>query len=272
MLWSEFYNKFKNEYIRELKGTAFVYVISQFQGRGPYKIGLTKYDLYRRFSNYQTSFVDFDILYLIMMPYKKESKLESILHKDIELSKFRIQFPKKKPDGRVVMSEWFQKEDQKLDPKTIEYALRRAFKNNNGLDAIFGYDLTTSKIVDMSEYHMDGGDAGFGWYTSKKGTIHKLSKKGSDQYNQQYFDNNRLWEGIDYSMQPKQKKQKTVVNYIGTELKSEDDVGKIVEVFKKKNKKYVKIKWSKLVGDKKGNYHTTNTLANVKKFLIEFGN
>ena len=129
----------------------------------------------------------------------------------------------------------------------------------------------------MTEYHMDSGDAGFGWYTSKTGTIHKLTKKGSDQYHQEYFDNNRLWEGIDYSMdepqQKKQKNQKSVYDYVGETVKSADDVGEVVEVVKNKNNKlYAKIKWTKPVSTYKSgekNYFTKTPVANITKYLNE---
>ena len=203
MLWNVFYHKFQNEYIKDIKDVAVVYVISQFKNKGPFKIGITKYDLYRRMSAYQTAFVNFDIQFLILMSFKKEAILEKLLHNDIELKKYRIKFPPKHPNQRISYSEWFgeNSKGEMIKIKTIEYAFRRAFKQNKNITSIFGYDLThNNKIIKMPEYFTDKGDSQFGFYITKSGTIHKLSKKGHNQYNQRYFDNSRLWVGIDNSM------------------------------------------------------------------------
>ena len=51
------------------KRISFVYVLSQNEGKGPYKVGMSKGDLWRRMSNYATAFVDFYVYYLVPVPY-----------------------------------------------------------------------------------------------------------------------------------------------------------------------------------------------------------
>ena len=222
MWWSQFRHLFKKDFIQDTKGLAFVYVISAGKGKGPYKIGITTSDLYRRFGNYQTSFVDFDILYLIIMPYIKERVLEKILHNDVELKKTRIQFPT--PDGQPIKySEWFgeiseslkRREDniyhkaKYLDSKTIFYAIRRAFREHQNIESLAGYDLThNNQIVNLLEFQGDKYDDNFGLYVSKSGTIHTLSKQGANQYNVIYFDNSRKFQGINFEMSEKSKPRK----------------------------------------------------------------
>ena len=107
MHWSSFHGKFNisNIPVRDLKGVAFVYILSHKKHQPPYKIGITKADLYRRMSNYQTVFIDFDIAYIVAMPFDQVRALETALHKEVSN---RIQFPHKRKDqARTIYSEWF---------------------------------------------------------------------------------------------------------------------------------------------------------------------
>ena len=62
--------KFKEKYgeLQNPKGQSFVYVISQYKN-GPFKVGLTKADLYRRFGSYQTAFVNFYVHMVVVFMY-----------------------------------------------------------------------------------------------------------------------------------------------------------------------------------------------------------
>ena len=50
------------------KRISFIYVLSQHEGKGPYKVGMSKGDLWRRMGNYQTVFVSFFVHYLVPVP------------------------------------------------------------------------------------------------------------------------------------------------------------------------------------------------------------
>jgi hypothetical protein len=252
-MWHIFYDRFKKEYFEDMKGIAFLYVISQFEGQGPYKIGITKYDLYRRFGNYQTAFVDFDILYLVMLPYTQELLLEKLLHNSLELKPYRVEFPKKRELQKTIFSEWFKtnSKGEELDINKIETTMTRILRETKEIEPIFGYNISGNKIERMSEiFSSSKGDPNFGYYKSQNGTLHKLSKKGDSQYNQIYFDNNRIWKGLDFSMsvpETKKKKKLDYADYIGLIVKSdkEDDQGTVIEIKKEKTRTYAVIRWVK---------------------------
>lgn len=279
MEWSKFYNKFKDENINDVKNIAFVYVISQFN-KPPYKIGLTKSDLYRRFGNYQTSFIDFHIHYLIMTEYGDVSKVESLLHKDVELEKYRVKFPDKTPGQQKRFSEWFdinKVSGKTLDLKTIEYSIRRVMYENKDIQTIFGYDLTKPpKIIDMAELENSKGDPNFGWYISKSGTIHRMSNKKKTAYNQIFFDNNRLFSSIDYSMYDEPKVKREPKEYIGMKVTADEDEdndeGIVVKI--KNYKQDAVIRWKIPVDynkKNKPNYETTTTIKELEKYVKKHG-
>ena len=252
-MWHIFHDRFKKEYFEDMKGIAFLYVISQFPGEGPYKIGITKYDLYRRFGNYQTAFVDFDISYLVMLQYTQEALLEKLLHNSIELKPYRLEFPKKRELQKTIYSEWFKTNNngEKISINLIESTMTRILRDTPELEPIFGYDITGTEIENMSEiFSSSKGNPNFGYYKSKNGTLHKLSKKGDAQYNQIYFDNNRIWKGLDFSMsqsEPKKKKKLDHADYVGLKVQSdkEDDHGTVIEITKEKTRTYAIIRWVK---------------------------
>ena len=63
------------------KRISFVYVLSQNEGKGPYKVGMSKGDLWRRMSNYATAFVDFYVYYLVPVPYADVFAVERFMHR-----------------------------------------------------------------------------------------------------------------------------------------------------------------------------------------------
>ena len=63
------------------KRISFVYVLSQNEGKGPYKVGISKGDLWRRMSNYATAFVDFYVYYLVPVPYADAFAVERFMHR-----------------------------------------------------------------------------------------------------------------------------------------------------------------------------------------------
>jgi hypothetical protein len=109
MLWSKVHDTFLEEHGGNLKGVEVLYVISQYHNKKPFKVGITGGDIYRRMSNFQTAFIDFNIYYLIAVPNLQVKQLENKIHTDNRLK--RIKFPKKRPNQKIQYSEWI---DNKL--------------------------------------------------------------------------------------------------------------------------------------------------------------
>ena len=85
------------------KRISFVYVLSQNEGKGPYKVGMSKGDLWRRMSNYATAFVDFYVYYLVPVPYADVFAVERFMHRALP---GRKAFPSETKE-RGNLSEWF---------------------------------------------------------------------------------------------------------------------------------------------------------------------
>ena len=77
------------------KRISFIYVLSQHEGKGPYKVGMSKGDLWRRMGNYQTVFVSFFVHYLVPVPYPDVFRVEAFLHKHLP---GRVPFPAEAKD------------------------------------------------------------------------------------------------------------------------------------------------------------------------------
>jgi hypothetical protein len=86
----------------------FFYVISQKDDTKRFKIGITETNIYNRLNAYQTPFVDFEIHFLLLLPPYGARRLELTLQNDSHLKPVRIEFPVKKVDQKVRMSEWFK--------------------------------------------------------------------------------------------------------------------------------------------------------------------
>jgi hypothetical protein len=83
------------------KRVFFTYVLSQHKNKGPYKVGMSKGDLWRRMGNYQAVFVNFWVYYLVPVPYADVFTTERYLHGSVS---GRVPFPTR---DRTRLSEWF---------------------------------------------------------------------------------------------------------------------------------------------------------------------
>ena len=96
------------------KRISFVYVLSQNEGKGPYKVGMSKGDLWRRMSNYATAFVDFYVYYLVPVPYADVFAVERFMHRALP---GRKAFPSETKE-RGNLSEWFDCSQRDLRRRT----------------------------------------------------------------------------------------------------------------------------------------------------------
>ena len=161
------------------KRISFVYVLSQNEGKGPYKVGMSKGDLWRRMSNYATAFVDFYVYYLVPVPYADVFAVERFMHRALP---GRKAFPSETKE-RGNLSEWFD---------CSQRDLRRAFRDlakDPKLNPIGAFRVTKTKIYRMTALEQDKGER---LVTRSGRTVHERRGHGL------YFDNNRLYEGITY--------------------------------------------------------------------------
>ena len=206
MKWHKVKGELKKIFNGDHKGIEYLYVISQWEDKKPYKIGITKSDILRRMGNFQTAFIDFDIYYLVALPNKQAQPLENKIHNDPTLK--RIPFPKKRRGQKQIFSEWVQSSLVMIKKALDKYALE-----SDTIKPIYAYDLTGNTIQVMDGFARDLGDPTFGQKPSKRsGRIQTLSKKGSDQYNAIKFDNNRVYEGIDFSMAKNERRPTQYTN------------------------------------------------------------
>ena len=129
------------------KRISFVYVLSQNEGKGPYKVGMSKGDLWRRMSNYATAFVDFYVYYLVPVPYADVFAVERFMHRALP---GRKAFPSETKE-RGNLSEWFD---------CSQRDLRRAFRDlakDPKLNPIGAFRVTKSKIYRMTALEQDKG-------------------------------------------------------------------------------------------------------------------
>ncbi len=229
MIWSRFADTFTPNTIptKDLKGIAFVYVISHNLNEPPYKIGLTRSDLMRRMRSYQTAFIDFYIYYIIALPYTQVALLEKELHKFV---KGRMLFPDKRKDQKTkYYSEWFN-----ASLPEIETALDKIVMTDSRITPVFAYDLTARNNgmpKRIEKYEQDVGDVTS--VTTRSGRATRLSAAGARQYNAIYFDNGRLWKGINFSMSDtKRRKNPQFKKYIGMAIhaKADGDNGVVTKV------------------------------------------
>jgi hypothetical protein len=113
-----------------------VYVLSQNEGKGAYKVGMSKGDLWRRMSNYATAFVDFYVYYLVPVPYADVFAVERFMHRALP---GRKAFPSETKE-RGNLSEWFD---------CSQRDLRRAFRDlakDPKLNPIGAFRITKNKI------------------------------------------------------------------------------------------------------------------------------
>jgi hypothetical protein len=178
----------------DMKGVEYLYIISQYEDKKPFKVGITNGDIQRRMSNMQTAFIDFDVYYLIALPDNQARALENAIHTDPTLK--RIPFPRKSRNQKQIFSEWIQSPLSKIVKSLDKHAL-----NSDTIKPMWGYNLTEKKAFVMQEYVRDHGDPEFGKTKSRRsGRTQTLSKKASNKYNSVKMDNNRTWDGIDFSM------------------------------------------------------------------------
>ena len=168
------------------KRISFIYVLSQHEGKGPYKVGMSKGDLWRRMGNYQTVFVSFFVHYLVPVPYPDVFRVEAFLHKHLP---GRVPFPAEAKD-RTRLSEWFD-----CSPRD----LRRAFvalAKDPRLNPIGAFRITKDKIFRHTMLEQDKGEVP----PSRIGRVLR-ERRGHGIY----MDNNRYFEGINYKFVQKGK-------------------------------------------------------------------
>jgi hypothetical protein len=130
------------------KRMSFIYVLSQHKNKGPYKVGMSKGDLWRRMGNYQTVFVNFWVTYLVPVPYADVFAIERFLHDNIS---GRVPFPTQTRDRTRLLSEWFD-----CTPRD----LRRAFialAKDPDLNAVGAFRITKDKIHRITMMEQDKG-------------------------------------------------------------------------------------------------------------------
>jgi hypothetical protein len=187
MLW----HKFRHEFVSliEPKNISFVYVIS-VKCTKPYKVGLTKSDLLRRFGNFQTCFRDFKIHMITAFPYDQIFGAEDFIHTRVPN---RMRFPQLKRggiSGEGQYSEWFNTE-----LRSIFDAFQEMIKRSN-INPIFGFKVVSDKLIFLREFEQYNDPTGF--YTTQFGRESRPSEK-ADTYTI-YFDNNKRWDGINFHL------------------------------------------------------------------------
>jgi hypothetical protein len=271
MLW----HKFRHEFISyiEPKNISFVYVIS-VKGTKPYKVGLTKSDLLRRFGNFQNCFRDFKIHMVIAFPYDYIFGAEDYIHTQVP---GRMRFPELKRGGVTgegLFSEWFNTE-----LGGIFDGFQEMIKRSN-ITPIFGFKARENKLMFLREFEQYNDPTGF--YTSQFGREVRPSEKGDTHT--LYFDNNRRWDGINFGLNrdgiastgTKRKMPPTQDAYIGQVIwewrnlvgGGEDYVrGVVTNIKKKANRKgkYFEITWDEL--DERVGPTTTVSLKELRSLI-----
>ena len=107
----------------------------------PYKVGMSKGDLWRRMSNYATAFVDFYVYYLVPVQYADVFAIERFMHRALP---GRKAFPSETKE-RGNLSEWFDCSQRDLrrafrdlakDPKLNPIGAFRITKNGTKISAV----------------------------------------------------------------------------------------------------------------------------------------
>jgi hypothetical protein len=127
---------------------SFIYVLSQHKKKGPYKVGMSKGDLWRRMGNYQTVFVNFWVHYLVPVPYADVFTIERFLHDNLS---GRVPFPSPNRD-RTRLSEWFD-----CTPRDLRRALLIALAKGPDLNAVGAFRITKDKIHRITMLEQDKG-------------------------------------------------------------------------------------------------------------------
>jgi hypothetical protein len=176
--------KFKEKYgeLQNPKGQSFVYVISQYKN-GPFKVGLTKADLYRRFGSYQTAFVNFYVHMVVVFMYDDIFAAENYIHKNVVEGVIR--FP-----GTNNKSEWFN-----VPLGKIFDAFQDMVKRSD-INPVYGYKVGSERITYLREYQQQDGVPLP--YKTRAGREVKPTEKGGNHTI--YFDNNRRYDGINFSL------------------------------------------------------------------------
>jgi hypothetical protein len=208
MLWSEFVEGFKKEIMPkdQIAGLDVVYVISQKDDTKRFKIGITETNIYNRLNAYQTPFVDFEIHFLLLLPPYGARRLELTLQNDSHLKPVRIEFPVKKVDQKVRMSEWF-----KTSASMIQSAILTAVKTNDDINPYIAFRLHNSKI--------------YPWHI-----ITKYNQSRREKVRERVRENAAT---------------EKYAKYIGLEVEAASDQGgdegEVIDIFQLKNKKPVKV-------------------------------
>jgi hypothetical protein len=178
------YYKFKSDYANRMdpKNQSFVYVISQYK-KGPYKVGLTKSDLFRRFGNYQTCFVSFYVHMVVAFQYDDIFAAERYIHNNVVEGVIR--YP-----GTNTKSEWF---DVALG--TIYDAFQKMVKRSD-INPIYGFKVGPERITYLREYEQQD-DPTYN-YVTRSGREVKPSEKA--RTHSVFFDNNRRYDGVNFSL------------------------------------------------------------------------
>ena len=176
--------KFKSEYgeLQNPKGQSFVYVISQYK-KGPFKVGLTKADLYRRFGNYQTTFVNFYVHMVVVFMHDDIAAAEKYIHNN--MVEGVIRYP-----GTNNKTEWFDVPIGKIFDAFQDMVKR------SDINPVYGYKVGSERLTYLREYQQqDGVTLPF---KTRAGREIKPTEKGSSH--SMYFDNNRRYDGVNFAL------------------------------------------------------------------------
>jgi hypothetical protein len=240
MKYSDFYEKFQDQVMpkEQIRNTDVLYVISHQKNMQPYKIGISKTNIYGRLNAYRTPFIDFEVELLIALPEEGARLMERSLHFAVPS---RIEFPNKiKEQTTVRMSEWFN--------TSINVILRQIIqtvKNDFNIRPIRAWNLqgkspeiwhSLDKIGDMNRMkYIKSLSKGI---KTKSG---RISRKPESMYNNEY------------------KK------YLGMIVQDYDkeDIGVVIEVPKTKRGKFW-VKW----GDKQ---RLATDIEMIEAYAKEYG-
>jgi hypothetical protein len=180
MEWYKF--KQKHGELQNPKGQSFVYVISQYK-KGPFKVGLTKADLYRRMDDYQLCFIDFYVHMVVVFMYDDIFTAETYIHDNVVEGVMR--YP-----GTNNKTEWFD-----VPLGKIFDAFQDMVKRSN-INPVYGYKVGPERITYLREYQQQDGVPPP--YKTRAGREIKPTEKGSTH--SMYFDNNRRYDGVNFSL------------------------------------------------------------------------
>jgi hypothetical protein len=164
------------------KRQVWIYVVSQFENKAPYKVGMAT-DLEKRMGNYQTLFINFWCYQFISTEYAQVLPIERYLQRNMP-DGARIRFPAEVKQGRF--SEWFN-----VTRRQIDVAIARLVKEP-ALTAVAAYRVTPQGIERRAELEQSVG----GPMRTRSG------REVKQRHGHSMPINNQMFEGISYKQVP----------------------------------------------------------------------